>query len=323
MAAIRLVLGLALAMLSASLAAQTLARIGYLAPESPETWGVSVFRQGLRDLGWVEGRNLIIDYRSADGKFERLPALAAELVALKVDVIVAVATVPAVAAKRATQTIPVVFTHVSDPVGSGLVNSLARPGANITGFTHFNAGLGPKRLELLRQMVPGARQVVALWHPGGLGEYTEKEMISETEAAARALGIPVQILAVRGIHELDAAFASLRGGNTRPVIVLPSPIFRNDAKLLVDLAAKYRTPAIYFDRTFAELGGLMAYGADMAEIVRSAAGYVDRILKGAKPGDLPVMRAARFELFVNLKTAQTLGLTVPQALSIHADQIIR
>jgi putative tryptophan/tyrosine transport system substrate-binding protein len=325
-AAIRLLLGLLLAALATSLAAQTterVARIGYLAPQSPETFGVSVFRQGLRDLGWVEGRNLIIDYRSADGKFDRLPALAAELAALKVQVIVAVATVPALAAKRATQTIPIVFTHVSDPVGSGLVASLGRPGGNITGFTHFNAGLGPKRLELLKQIVPAARQVAALWHPGGLGEHTEKEMINETEGAARALGVPVQILPVRGVHELDATFATLRGENAKPVIVLPSPIFRNEPRLLVDLAAKYRVPAIYFDREFAELGGLMAYGADMADVVRGAAGYVDRILKGAKPGDLPVMRATRFELFINLKTAQSLGLSVPQSLSIQADKVIR
>jgi putative tryptophan/tyrosine transport system substrate-binding protein len=325
-AAIRLILSVALALLSTSLAAQTaerIARIGYLAPQSPETWGVSVFRQGLRDLGWVEGRNLIVDYRSADGKFDRLPALAAELATLKVEVIVAVATVPALAAKRATQTIPIVFTHVSDPVGSGLVGSLGRPGGNVTGFTHFNAGLGPKRLELLKQVVPGAGRVAALWHPGGLGEHTEKEMLNETEAAARALGIPVQIVPVRGVHELDAAFASLRGENAEAVIVLPSPIFRNDVRLLVDLAAKYRVPAIYFDREFAEAGGLMAYGADMADVVRGAAGYVDRILKGAKPGDLPVMRATRFELFINLKTAQNLGLSVPQSLSIHADKVIR
>jgi putative tryptophan/tyrosine transport system substrate-binding protein len=238
-------------------------------------------------------------------------------------VIVAVATVPALAARRATQTIPIVFTHVSDPVGSGLVASLGRPGGNITGFTHFNAGLGPKRLELLKQIVPAARQVAALWHPGGLGEHTEKEMINETEGAARALGVPVQILPVRGVHELDATFATLRAENAKPVIVLPSPIFRNEPRLLVDLAAKYRVPAIYFDREFAELGGLMAYGADMADVVRGAAGYVDRILKGAKPGDLPVMRATRFELFINLKTAQSLGLSVPQSLSIQADKVIR
>jgi len=301
--------------------AEKVARIGYLAPHSPQTWQVDVLRQGLRDLGWAEGRNLIIDYRSAEGRFDRLPALAAELAALKVQVIVAVATVPALAAKRASDTIPIVFTHVSDPVGSGIVSSLARPGANVTGFTHFNAvGLGPKRLELLRQVKPGADSFAALWHPGGLGDRTEKDMLKETADAARALGLPLQFVPVRGLHELEAAFASLGG---RPLVVLPSPIFRNDPKLLADLAAKYRLPAVFFDREFAEAGGLIAYGADMAAVVRGAAGYVDRILRGARPSELPVVQATRFELLINLKAANELGLAIPQALFIQADEVIR
>jgi len=301
--------------------AEKVARIGYLAPHSPQTWQVDVLRQGLRDLGWAEGRNLIIDYRSAEGRFDRLPALAAELAALKVQVIVAVATVPALAAKRASDTIPIVFTHVSDPVGSGIVSSLARPGANVTGFTHFNAvGLGPKRLELLRQVKPGADSFAALWHPGGLGDRTEKDMLKETADAARALGLPLQFVPVRGLHELEAAFASL---GARPLVVLPSPIFRNDPKLLADLAAKYRLPAVFFDREFAEAGGLIAYGADMAAVVRGAAGYVDRILRGARPSELPVVQATRFELLINLKAANELGLAIPQALFIQADEVIR
>jgi len=301
--------------------AEKVARIGYLAPHSPQTWQVDVLRQGLRDLGWAEGRNLIIDYRSAEGRFDRLPALAAELAALKVQVIVAVATVPALAAKGASDTIPIVFTHVSDPVGSGIVSSLARPGANVTGFTHFNAvGLGPKRLELLRQVKPGADSFAALWHPGGLGDRTEKDMLKETADAARALGLPLQFVPVRGLHELEAAFASLGG---RPLVVLPSPIFRNDPKLLADLAAKYRLPAVFFDREFAEAGGLIAYGADMAAVVRGAAGYVDRILRGARPSELPVVQATRFELLINLKAANELGLAIPQALFIQADEVIR
>ena len=301
--------------------AEKVARIGYLAPHSPQTWQVDVLRQGLRDLGWAEGRNLIIDYRSAEGRFDRLPALAAELAALKVQVIVAVATVPALAAKRASDTIPIVFTHVSDPVGSGIVSSLARPGANVTGFTHFNAvGLGPKRVELLRQVKPGADSFAALWHPGGLGDRTEKDMLKETADAARALGLPLQFVPVRGLHELEAAFASL---GARPLVVLPSPIFRNDPKLLADLAAKYRVPAVFFDREFAEAGGLIAYGADMAAVVRGAAGYVDRILRGARPSELPVVQATRFELLINLKAANELGLAIPQALFIQADEIIR
>ncbi len=295
------------------------ARIGYLTSHSPDTFRAGVFRQRLRDLGWVEGRNLIIDFRSADGKFDRLPALAADLAALNVHVLVAAATVPALAAKRASQTVPIVFTHVSDPVGTGLVSSLARLGGNVTGFTHLNVGLGPKRLELLKQVVPNVSRVVALWHPGGLGERTDKEMVKETQDAARALGLQVQFVPVRGLHELEAAFSSIGS----PVILLPSPIFRNEPRLLAELAAKHRVPAVYFDREFAEVGGLIAYGADMADVVRGAAGYVDRILRGARPGDLPVVQATRFELLINLKTAQTLGLTIPPALSIQADQLIQ
>ena len=320
--AFRLALTLILASAAASLPAQPperTARIGYLTSHSPDTFRADVLRQGLRELGWVEGRNLIIDYRSADGKADRIPSLAAELAALNVHVIVAAATVPALAAKRASQTIPVVFTHVSDPVGTGLVASFSRPGGNVTGFSHLNVGLGPKRLELLKQVMPNASRVVAVWHPGGLGAHMDKLMVKETEDAARALGLQVQFVSVRGLYELDAAFAGIAG----PVILLPSPIFRNEPRLLTELAAKYRVPAVYFDREFAESGGLMAYGADMAEVVRGAAGYVDRILRGAKPADLPVVQATRFELLINLKTAQSLGLTIPPAVLIQADQLLQ
>jgi putative tryptophan/tyrosine transport system substrate-binding protein len=299
--------------------AEKIARIGYLTSHSPDTFRVQAFRQGMRDLGWVEGRNLIIDYRSADGKVDRLFSLAAELVALNVQVIVAAPTVPALAAKRASATIPIVFTHVSDPVGTGLVNSFARPGGNVTGYTHMNAGLGPKRLELLKQVVPNLSRVVALWHPGGLGERTDKLMVKETEDAARALGVQLQFVPVRGLHEIEGAFSSAGS----PVILLPSPIFRNEPRLLAELAAKHRLPAVYFDREFAEAGGLMAYGADMADVVRGAAGYVDKILKGVRPGDLPVVQATRFELLINLKTAQRLGLVIPVTVSMQADELIR
>ena len=320
--ALRVVFVLVLAALATLLRAQPaekVARIGYLTPQSPDAFRASVFRERLRDLGWTEGRNLIIDYRSADGKFDRLPALAAELAALNVHVIVAAATVPALAAKRASQTIPIVFTHVSDPVGTGLVSSLARPGANVTGFTHLNVGLGPKRLELLKQVVPNLSRVVALWHPGGLGERTDRQMVNETQDAARSLGLQLEFVSVRGLHELDAAFS----GAGSPIIVLPSPIFLNEPRLLAELAAKYRVPAVYFDRGFTEVGGLIAYGADMADVVRGAAGYVDRILRGTKPRDLPVVQATRFELVINLKTAESLGLAVPPAVLVQADQLIR
>jgi putative ABC transport system substrate-binding protein len=299
------------------------ARIGYLSFHSPEAFNIEAFRQSLRELGWAEGKNLIIDYRSAEGRSDRLPRLASELVGLKVQVIVAAATVPALAAKQATQTIPVVFTHVSDPVGSGLVSGLARPGANVTGFTHLNVGLIPKRMEFLKQAVPNVRQLVALWQPGGLGQLTEKEMLKETEDAARALGLQVQFLPVRRLQDLETAFTTLDRERTHSLIVLPSPIFRNEPQLVTDLAAKYRIPAVYFDREFASAGGLMAYGADMADIVRGAAGYVDKILKGAKPGDLPVARATRFEFIINLKTAKSLGLAIPPSVYLQADQLIQ
>jgi len=318
LAGLALILGMFAPQLKAQ-PAEKVARIGYLTSHSPETFRVQAFRQGLRDLGWVEGRNLIIDYRSADGKVDRLSSLAAELVSLNVQVIVAAATVPALAAKRASTTIPIVFTHVSDPVGTGLVTSFARPGGNVTGYTHINAGLGPKRLELLKQVVPNFSRVVALWHPGGLGERTDKLMVKETEDAARALGLQLQFVPVRGLHEIESAFSSVGS----PVILLPSPIFRNEPRLLAELAAKHRVPAVYFDREFAEVGGLMAYGADMAEVVRGAAGYVDKILKGARPGDLPVVQATRFELLINLKAAQHLGLVIPLTVSMQADQLIQ
>jgi putative ABC transport system substrate-binding protein len=324
--AFRLALILVLATLPISLKAQPadkVARIGYLSFHSPEAFNIEAFRRSLRDLGWVEGRSLIIDYRSAEGKVDRLSRLASELVGLKVQVIVAAATVPALAAKQATQTIPIVFTHVSDPVGSGLVPGLARPGANVTGFTHLNVGLIPKRMEFLRQTVPNITRVVALWQAGGLGQLTEKEMLKETEDAARALGLQVQFLPVRRIQDLETAFATLDRERIHSLIVLPSPIFRNEPQLVADLAAKYQLPAVYFDREFAVAGGLMAYGADMNDIVRGAASYVDKILKGAKPGDLPVAQATRFEFVINLKTAKSLGLTIPASVHLQADQLIQ
>lgn len=302
--------------------ASKLSRIGYLSSHSPETFRIEAFRQALHQFGLVEGRNLIIDYRSADGRFDRLPELAAELVRLKVDVIVAVPTVSAAAAKRATQTIPIVFTHVSDPVGSGLVPTLARPGGNVTGFTHVNVGLSPKRLEFLKEMIPNVTRVVALWHPGGLGERTENIMLKETEAAARALGIQPQFLEVRSSSDFDRAFGTVTKQGAGALMVLPSPLFLTEHRRIVDLVAKTRLPAVYFAREFAEAGGLMSYGADMADILRGAASYVDKILKGAKAADLPVEQGSKFELVINPKTARALGLTLPPGLLLRAVQVI-
>ena len=297
--------------------------IGYLSSHSPETFRIEAFRQALNELGLVEGRNLIIEYRSAGGRFDRLPELAAELVRLKVDVIVAVPTVSAVAAKRASQRIPIVFTHVSDPVASGLVPALARPGGNVTGFTHVNVGLSPKRLEFLKETIPSVARVVALWHPGGLGERTENILLKETEAAAKTLGIHLQFLEVRASGDFDRALGTVTKGGAGPLMVLPGPLLLTEHQRVVDLVARTRLPAVYFAREFAGAGGLMSYGADMVPILRGAASYVDKILKGAKPADLPVEQGSKFELVVNLKTAKALGLTIPQSILVRADEIIQ
>jgi putative tryptophan/tyrosine transport system substrate-binding protein len=298
-------------------------RLGYLSSHSPETFRIHVFKQALHDSGWVEGKNIVIDYRSADGKLDRLPALAADLVGLNVDVIVAVPTVSALAAKRATSKIPVVFTHVSDPVGTGLVTSLARPGGNITGFTHLNASLNPKRLEILKEAAPQATRLAALWQPGGLGERTERVMLTETEAAARALGLSLQLLEARGSQDLDRVFAAMAKDRAAALIVLPGPVLLTEHRRVVELAAKIRQPAMYFAREFAEAGGLMAYGANMADILRGAASYVDKILKGTEPANLPVVQGSKFELVINLKAANAVGLTIPASLLARADEILQ
>ena len=317
-----LFLGIFLGPLAAQQAAK-IPRIGYLSSNAPETFRVDAFRQALQEFGWVEGQNLLVDYRSADGQFARLPELAAELVRLKVDVIVAVPTVSALAAQQATRTIPVVFTHVSDPVGSGLVPSLAQPGGNITGFTHLNAELSPKRLAFLTEAMPNVTHIAALWHPGGLDDRTQKTMVQETEDAARSLGVQLQFVAVRGPGDFDEAFAAMTSAHTGALIVLPGPLLLAERRRIVDLAAQHHLPAVYFAREFVEAGGLMAYGANMAALVQGAARSVDKILKGAKPADLPVEQAARFELLINLKTAQALGLSLPPTLLFQATEVIQ
>jgi len=320
---------LLLALLAAPLAAEAeqaakIARIGYLAfnlaaaPHLQEA-----FRQGLRDLGYVEGRNVVIEYRDAEGKIERLPALAAELVALKVDVILAATGTPqALAAKQATRTTPIVFTSVADPVTSGLVTSLARPGGNVTGLSILAPELVGKRLELLKQAVPGVSRVAVLWQPGGLGERTEKDMLKGAEVAARALGVRLQVVEARGPADFDRAFSDMTRARAGALTVLPSSMFFNERRRLVDLAAKNRLPAVYPWREGVDAGGLMAYGAKQADLYRRAATYVDKILKGAKPADLPVEQPTTFELVINLKTAKALGLTIPPSLLGRADQVI-
>jgi len=317
-------------LLAAPLAAEaqqatTVARIGYLATNlatSPHTR--EAFRQGLRDLGYVEGRNLVIEYRSAEGKRERLPALAAELVALKVDVIVTEAgnTVVPLAAKQATRTLPIVFAAAADPVGSGLVTNLARPGGNVTGLSNLTAELIGKRLELLTQAVPGVGQVAVLWLPGALGERTEKEMLTEAEVAARGLGVRLQFVETRDPADFHRAFSDMTRARTGALTLLPSNMFLREHRRLVDLAARHRLPTVYALREFVDAGGLMSYAASLTDSSRRAATYVDKIFKGAKPGDLPVEQATKFELAINLKTARALGLTIPPALLQRADQVI-
>jgi ABC-type uncharacterized transport system substrate-binding protein len=297
-------------------------RIGYLSSHAPERFRIDAFRQRLREAGWAEGQNLIIEYRSADGKLGRLPELAAELVRLRVDVIVAVPTLAALAAKHATQTIPIVFTHVSNPVGSGLVPNLSRPGGNITGFTHVNAGLSPKRLQFLKEALPRLSRVVALWHPRGFDEVTQTDMLNEIEAAASTVGVQLQQQVVQGPDDFENAYTAVTGERADAIVVLPNPLFLTEHRRLVALAAMHRVPAIYFTREIAEVGGLMAYGADVIEMVHTAAWFVDKILRGASPRDLPVMQSAKFELVINLKTANALGLTIPPSLLARADEVI-
>jgi putative tryptophan/tyrosine transport system substrate-binding protein len=297
-------------------------RLGYLSSHPAETFRVDVLRQALHELGWVEGRNLVVDYRSADGKINRLPDLAAELIRFKPDVMVAVPTVSALAAQRTTQEIPIVFTHVSDPVGSGLVQSLARPAGNVTGLTHLNTSLNPKRLEVLWHAVPKGAHIAAIWQPGGLGEHTERLMLKQTDAATGALSVGLRFVEVRGPGDLEAAFATAVRGRPGALFVLPGPFFLNYRRRVVELVAKSRLPAMYFAREFVEVGGLMSYGADMTEILRRAASYVDRLLKGARPADLPVEQGSKFELVISLKTAKALGLTIPTSLLVRADQVI-
>ena len=299
------------------------ARIGYLAANltvSPHM--TEAFRQGLRDLGYVDGRSVVIEYRDAEGKYDRLPARAAELVALKVDVIVAADTPAALAAKQATRTLPIVFIGAGDPVTIGLVTSLARPGGNVTGLSLLAPELVGKRLELLKQAVPGVGRVAALWQPGFVGERTEKDMLKEVEVAARALGVRLQFVEVRGPADFDRAFSDMTRARADALTVLGSAMFANERRRVVDLAAKNRLPGVYGFREYVDAGGLMAYGPNVADLFQRAATYADKILKGAKPGDLPVEQPTKFELVLNLKTAKALGLTIPQSVLVRADQVI-
>jgi len=299
--------------------AAKIARIGYLSSSLADGLHTTeAFRQGLRDLGYVDGSNVAIEYRDAEGKLERLPALAAELVALKVDVILAAGSLLALAAKQATKTIPIVFAAAPDPVTDGLVTSLARPGGNVTGLSNLAPELVGKRLELLTQAVPGVSRIAVLWQPGGAGERT----LQAAEAATRPLGVRLQFVEARGPDDFDRAFSDMTSARAGALTVFGGAMFLNERRRLVDLVAKNRLPAVYVVREYVDAGGLMSYGPNIADNYRRAATYVDKILKGAKPADLPVEQPTKFELIVNLKTAKSLGLTIPQSVLLRADKVI-
>ena len=304
--------------------AAKVARIGLLATNrAVAPRHVDAFLQGLRDLGYVEGRNLVIEYRDAEGKLERLPTLAAELVALKVDVIVAATTPGALAAKQATKTIPIVFAVAADPVTDGLVASLARPGGNVTGSSYLGTDLIGKLLELLKQAVPGVVRVAVLRQPSFVPERTEKDIQKGAEVAARALGLQLHFVEARGPDDFERAFLDMTKARAGALMALGGNMFFSERRRLVNLAATNRLPGVYGLREYVDAGGLMSYGANQVDLFRSAATYVDKILKGAKPGDLPVEQPTKFELVINLRTAKALGLTIPQSVLGRADEVIQ
>ena len=297
-------------------------RIGWLGGPTRESAEVFTreFRQGLKDLGWVEGKNIVIEWRFAGGRAERLPELAAELVRLRVDLIVVPSTPTALAAKSATSTIPLVTVGGNDPVGLGLAASLARPGGNVTGLT---AMLGPeiagKQLELLREAVPKVPRVAALWNPATPGNTLG---LKEAEIAARALGVELQLLEARSLNDFDGAFAAMSAKRAGGLLVLADVMFVTHRARLAELATKSRLPAMYSQREYVDDGCLMSYGPVLSDNFRRAATYVDKILKGAKPADLPVERPTKFELVINRKAAKAIGLTIPQSLLLRADQVL-
>ena len=297
------------------------ARIGFMSLSSGPTPTMDI-SPGLRELGWIEGQNLAIEYRWAASREDQLPVLAVELVRLKVDVIVTSSTPAAQAAKRATTTIPIVATFVADPVRSGLVASLARPGGNITGLTTLATGLVAKRLELLKAVVSGSTRVAVLWQPGAFGERTMRDMMEETQVAGRTLALQLQFVEARRPDDFEQAFSAMREARAGGLLVFPSSILFEARRSIVAHAAKSRLPAVYPWREAASAGGLMSYSTNFPDMYRRAATYVDKILKGAKPGDLPIEQPTKFELVINLKTAKALGLTIPPSLRQRADQVI-
>jgi putative ABC transport system substrate-binding protein len=294
-------------------------RIGLIRGSAPPPAEIEALRQGLRDLGYVERENLIIETRWADGKEERLPSLVAELIRLKVDLIVSSAPAATQAAKKATTTIPIVLVTVADPVAFGFVQSLSRPGGNLTGFAFMHPELSGKRLELLKVAVPKLSRLAVLWN--GANPYKAADM-KEVQTAANASGVTLQSLPVKGPEDLEGAFGAAKRERADALITLEDPFTIAHRARIVELARTHRLPALYGRRVYVDAGGLMSYGPDPIEQYRRAALYVDRIFKGAKPADLPVEQPTKFEFVIHLKTAKALGLTIPPSLLARADQII-
>jgi len=295
-------------------------RVGFLLGLSPgPSREVDAFQRGLRELGYVEGQNIAIDYRYARGQVERLPGLAAELVRLNPDVIVTPYTPPTLAAKRATSRIPIVFAVVADAVGAGLITTLGRPGGNITGLTSTSAELGGKRLELLKQVISKVARVAVLYNPA---DQSNVLILKQLQESAPNLGLTLQPLAIREPRDFEGAFSAMTRGHTHAMFGAPGVLTFEHKEVLVGLAAKRRLPAMWGHRQFVDAGGLMSYAVDFYDQIRQTAAYVDKILKGAKPADLPVEQPTKFELVINLKTAKALGLTIPPSLLARADQVI-
>jgi putative ABC transport system substrate-binding protein len=294
-------------------------RIGFLNPASPAPMGpmLEAFRQGLREQGWIEGQSLTIDYRWAHGDPQRIQALAADLVQLKVEVIFTTGTHPIRVVKQTTSTIPVVFVVLVDPVATGLVTSFARPGGNLTGLASQFEDLITKQPQLLKEALPAVSKIAMVHRPE-----TAPGLLSAAEKAARNVGFSVRTFQVADVPQYENALRLAQRDRCGAILVLPSPIFSSQRAQLIGLAAKYRLPAIYEFKEFVQDGGLMSYGPNMTRMFRGAAGYVDRILRGARPGDLPIERPTTFELAINLKTAKTLGLTIPLSVLGRADQVI-
>ena len=299
-----------------------IARIGYLGNLAANPQFTEAFRQGLRDLGWVEKRNVVIEFRDAQGKPELLPVFAAELVTNRVDVILVTSTAAALAAKKATTNVPIVFATVPDPVTSGLVVSLSHPGGNATGLSNQGSDTLAKSLQLLKQAVPGITRVAILRQPGAFGELTEKDMLGQAEGAARTLGVQGHVVEARLPADLDRAFAEIAAARAQGLMVMTSGMFISERAHIVDLAAKNTLPSVYPWREAVDVGGLLSYGPSFVDLFRRSAAYVDKILKGAKPADLAVEQPTKFETVINLKTAKALDLTIPPLVLAQADEVI-